>query len=439
MKRYFLIIFIIISSCKGNTGKEVSFPLVYHDGYGPFIPGWSLLSPELKNVESNDEWVHMRLPIKNIPSDWSYVKRDMIMLDIYQLVYQNYKQGKVSEQFYLDLQKSSNLVPDETNFSESPIKCYVYVIWGVNRDGNWAAMVDTNNNLDFGDEDAFYPEVILQGDSKSWNEYSTYRMVSYEKVLNGRTIETNIPVVIKQFGAEFVYNFPFYATAEIEADGQKYSIAIASGSSTTANFETSFITVLPESKDKYQVEKADLVGLGQVFSVGDVLNSRKFKHLGVDRYNDVLLLEGGTDSDYSNIVQAGYQLDPFEATEFSSRLNIGLDGLKGKYVFLEFWGTWCRGCMLALPHLNRIYQKVDKSKVEFVGIVEDDSLRLAKGIRNHNIKWPQILANDSNKLIEKYKITGFPTSLLLDKEGKILAMNLSPNELEEKLSELLGK
>jgi thiol-disulfide isomerase/thioredoxin len=144
------------------------------------------------------------------------------------------------------------------------------------------------------------------------------------------------------------------------------------------------------------------------------------------------------DAQNEHIIQAGNMLEPFEAKEFLSHKNITSNSLKGKYVFIDFWGTWCRGCVAALPKLNEIYKEIDETQVAFVGIAADEPAELKKGISKYKIQWPQIRSDSVNKLIEKYKVTGFPASILLDREGRILDMNLSPEELDERLKKLLS-
>jgi thiol-disulfide isomerase/thioredoxin len=94
-------------------------------------------------------------------------------------------------------------------------------------------------------------------------------------------------------------------------------------------------------------------------------------------------LEGSDPGDAQNehIIQAGNMLEPFEAKEFLSQENITSNSLKGKYVFIDFWGTGCRGCVAAMPKLNEIYKKIDKTQVAFVGISDDGPVALRKGIK----------------------------------------------------------
>ena len=433
-----LLLLIFMLSCDKKDSKRISLPIEYHQGYGPFIPGWSILSGERKGDPEQNEWLHIKLPIKNIPKGWSHVKREQVWLDHRQLVYQNYKQGKLSKEFYEGLLKSWNWLPDEKNLSASPIKCFVYVIWGVDENGNWTAMIDTNNNLDFGDEKPFVPEVIEKG-VRSFKKYSEPLIVNFEKIRNGKVVSSQVPMLIKQLGSNFVYNFPRFASSKLNVNGKEVEILISSSSFTNPCFESTAIVVAPVRIEEVNLDNSDLIDVNQVINLGSLIGGEKYKNLGVDRYSEVLMLEGfdpgATQTEH--IIQSGYVLKPFEAKEFSSGVDIASNSLKGKYVLIDFWGTWCQGCVVALPKLNKIYNQIDKTQVEFIGIAKDEPVRLKKGIIKYQIKWPQILSDSANKLIEKYKITGFPTSILLDREGKILDMNLSPEELEERLNKLL--
>lgn len=433
-----LFLSVILLGCSKEDEKKITLPIEYHEGYGPFIPGWAILSGERKGDPKKDEWLNIYLPLKNLPKGWSHIKRALVWLDTHQLVYQNYKQGKLSKEFYGDLQKSWNWIPDESNLSSTPIKCYVYVIWGVDQTGNWAAMVDTNNDLDFGNEKAFWPEVIERGSQESFKRYTKPMMVRFEKVRKGKVVTAQVPISIKQLGSDFVYNFPRYASSSLSINGKDVKILISSAFMTPW-FESTYIVMAPDRTKNVNLERKDLVGVNQVINLGNMITGKKYKNLGVDWYNEVLVLEGVDPGAVQNqyIIQAGYMLEPFEGKEFSSGEIIASNALKGKYVFIDFWGTWCRGCVEALPQLNKIYNNIDKSKVEFVGIACEEAASLQRGIQKYNIKWPQVRSDSLNKLQEKYKITGFPTSILIDNNGEIIDMNLSPEELEERLNKLL--
>jgi thiol-disulfide isomerase/thioredoxin len=106
-------------------------------------------------------------------------------------------------------------------------------------------------------------------------------------------------------------------------------------------------------------------------------------------------------------------------------------------VFIDFWGTWCKGCVEEIPTLKKIYQDIDKDKFEFISIACHDSpQKLKTFIDKEQIRWPQILSDDTNKIADLYGVRGFPTSVLINSQGMIIAKNLPPNILRDKLKEL---
>lgn len=98
--------------------------------------------------------------------------------------------------------------------------------------------------------------------------------------------------------------------------------------------------------------------------------------------------------------------------------SITLSTLKGRYVLLYFWGSWCRWCILGLPKLNQFHNDFGE-KVTIVGIAcNDEESALKKIIQEHNIQWDNFM--DTDKLSFKYGINGYPTKILLNPEGKIV-------------------
>ena len=138
--------------------------------------------------------------------------------------------------------------------------------------------------------------------------------------------------------------------------------------------------------------------------------------------------------------QVGYKSYPFSGEEYSTKAPVSLESLKGKYVLLDFWSVWCGPCIKEFPNLKELYAKVDTSKFEIVGIVGDSPTdALIETINRHQITWPQILSDDTNKIKEKYGIYSYPTSLLLDTEGIIIAKNLRGEGLTDRVLNLIEK
>lgn len=97
---------------------------------------------------------------------------------------------------------------------------------------------------------------------------------------------------------------------------------------------------------------------------------------------------------------------------------VTLSSLKGKHVLLYFWGSWCGWCIKGFPKLNQLYDD-SKDKLEFVGIgCNDTEEAFKKTIENYGVKWKNYIAKDN--ITVKYGVTGYPTKILVDPDGKIV-------------------
>lgn len=120
--------------------------------------------------------------------------------------------------------------------------------------------------------------------------------------------------------------------------------------------------------------------------------------------------------------------------QFMSKTNMGkpiaLSDYLGKIVLVDFWASWCRACRVENPKFVEIYEKYKSQNFEIISISQDESDdKWLKSIKKDGIiKWAQI--RDSDQSISKlYSISSLPQNILLDKSGKIIAKNISAEEL----------
>lgn len=114
---------------------------------------------------------------------------------------------------------------------------------------------------------------------------------------------------------------------------------------------------------------------------------------------------------------------------------------KGKYVLVDFWASWCPPCREEMPNLVEAYKKYKNKGFEIVGVsLDDNNAAWQKGIKNLNVTWPQIsdLKGWKSDLAATYAVSSIPQTLLLDKDGNIIAKNLREEALAEKLNELFN-
>jgi len=102
--------------------------------------------------------------------------------------------------------------------------------------------------------------------------------------------------------------------------------------------------------------------------------------------------------------------------------NFELIKLRGKYIVLDFWGTWCGPCLSGMTKMKEYYDKYD-ADVEFVGIAcNDNESNWKKTIETNQMNWIQILNNNPDKDIASlYGISNYPTKIIIDPKGRIVA------------------
>jgi peroxiredoxin len=119
---------------------------------------------------------------------------------------------------------------------------------------------------------------------------------------------------------------------------------------------------------------------------------------------------------------------------------ISLDSFKGQYVLIDFWASWCGPCRQENPNVVRIYNDLHDKGFEILGVSFDTSReKWLKAITDDQLTWPHVsdLEGWSNAVGKLYGVRSIPHTVLIDKEGTILAKNIRGDELREKLEELL--
>lgn len=132
---------------------------------------------------------------------------------------------------------------------------------------------------------------------------------------------------------------------------------------------------------------------------------------------------------------------------------IDVKSLKGKYVLIDFWGSWCRPCRATHPHLKELYAKYKEKGFEIVGVStevgdtpEERHKLWTDAIKMDGLTWLQVLDNENVEKFnagKEYAIIAYPTKILLDREGNIIGRYVGNGPggmaFTYKLEELFGK
>jgi thiol-disulfide isomerase/thioredoxin len=111
--------------------------------------------------------------------------------------------------------------------------------------------------------------------------------------------------------------------------------------------------------------------------------------------------------------------------------------LRGKVVVLEFWATWCEGCVEAIPHLNDLIHSLPADKFQFIAVDDEDPTVVRKFLKRTPIdSWVGL--DTSHAIIDTYGVKIYPATFIIDREGRI-ASATSPQYLDrDRLLALAG-
>lgn len=118
---------------------------------------------------------------------------------------------------------------------------------------------------------------------------------------------------------------------------------------------------------------------------------------------------------------------------------LSLSSLKGEYVLLDFWASWCRPCREENPNMVKLYQRYKSKGFEILGISLDESKeQWLEAIREDQLPWRHVsdLKGVNSAAVRLYQVQAIPMTVLLDEEGRMIALNLRGPSLESKLEEL---
>lgn len=142
--------------------------------------------------------------------------------------------------------------------------------------------------------------------------------------------------------------------------------------------------------------------------------------------------------------QKALQSGDVEAPNFTLKnlegKDVSLSDFKGKWVILDFWGTWCPWCIKGFPELKEAYQKY-AGELEIIGIdCRDTEDEWRAGVKKYELPWVNVYNPASSSVLADYAVQGFPTKAIIGPDGKIKNITVGHRpEFFTVLAELLAK
>lgn len=151
----------------------------------------------------------------------------------------------------------------------------------------------------------------------------------------------------------------------------------------------------------------------------------------------------------SKIADAGGPAPDFTKSDVNGK-PVSLSQFRGKYVLLDFWGSWCGPCRAANPHLKELYAMYASKGFEILGVASEKvsgqtqaEKMWKEAVEKDGLTWTNVLNNETfmkQDVVQLYNIEGYPTQILLDKEGKIIGrwLGAAGKQLDDKLKAIFN-
>ena len=129
-------------------------------------------------------------------------------------------------------------------------------------------------------------------------------------------------------------------------------------------------------------------------------------------------------TEFKGPVKANADLTGQAAADFKLKSNTGkefsLPDLKGKFVLLDFWATWCAPCRHDLPSVEKLHQEFHRKGLVVLGVNGgEDSETVNEFLLSSKLSYPILLTPDGG-VMQSYRVSAFPTVVLIDADGKIV-------------------
>ena len=140
-------------------------------------------------------------------------------------------------------------------------------------------------------------------------------------------------------------------------------------------------------------------------------------------YDFFIAAEAETDGYLAKTAKAikiGEEAADFTLEDINGNM-LTLSSLRGKYVMLDFWGSWCGACIKSFPHLKAFYEQ-HRDKLEVVGIAcHDTKDKWNAAVKRHELPWLHVLNGEgTNDVAALYGVQAYPTYVLIAPDGKVL-------------------
>jgi peroxiredoxin len=155
------------------------------------------------------------------------------------------------------------------------------------------------------------------------------------------------------------------------------------------------------------------------------VNGRYLSTVSLDLKGRTFVVREHPAEDYLRIpLRVGYVVPDFAFTDLDGKAH-KFSEFRGKYMLMDFWGTWCPACRKELPDLEKAFRQFRARNFAILGIGDDKDLQKARKVLGEaGVTYPQSSGETGYDLVHKrFGVTAFPSKALVNPEGKIIALD----------------
>lgn len=139
----------------------------------------------------------------------------------------------------------------------------------------------------------------------------------------------------------------------------------------------------------------------------------------------------------SNVLTAGRPSPDFAFTDIEGN-TVTLKDLRGRYVYIDIWATWCVPCRNELPHLQKLEETFKGLNIAFVSLsCDQDKAKWEKTVKDEKMGGIQLWGDQDNEFLRKYRVQTIPRFIFIDPEGRIVNPDMT-RPSDPKTIEALG-
>ncbi len=302
-------------------------------------------------------------------------------------------------------------------------------------DGEWDVYVDRDRDQHLVTDDHI---LTIPSDTASVEWAGTVSLREREAAIaHSDSVEItlrHVPEIPEAIANQFEEGVPIFAISTPmyhrigEVNGHEFGVSVQMGS-VFSNFF--FLTVDRDGSgsadigsgsdevvmiDRNQMHRREQYFLAPTFELG----GDTWEVVSIDPLGSEMRLRPAEPGDAPVAIRKDEPAPDWDATTVDGR-SISSADLRGSYVLLDFWGSWCAPCIDALPKLADVYERFGGERFELVGFAYESEASLTRAMERHEeITWPQVL-DDQGDYGEQFAVRGYPTYYLVDPDGIVVA------------------